>query len=45
MVLYFGSQAGNPSVIGGLIGALPIGAAVGALLAPIVMSKLSRKYL
>lgn len=42
--LYFGPIAAKPSTIGGLIGGLPIGAAVGALSAPIFMKLFTRKY-
>lgn len=44
MVQYFGSSAGKASVVGGLIGALPLGAAFGALTAPLSMRCLTRKY-
>ncbi len=43
LALYFGPAAGKSSTIGGLIGGLPIGAAFGALCAPIFMRLFSRK--
>lgn len=43
LTAYFGAQAGSNSVIGGIIGALPVGAAIGALIAPFFMAFLSRK--
>ena len=43
LYLYFGPDAGKPVMIGVLIGIVPIGAGVGALLAPFFMNFLSRK--
>lgn len=40
---YFGPSAGEPVMIGFLIGVVPIGAGVGALTAPLSMNFLSRK--
>ncbi len=40
---YFGPDAAKPTMIGIIIGIVPIGAGVGALLAPVFMNFLSRK--
>lgn len=42
---YFGPTAGQPVMVGFLIGIVPIGAGIGALSAPLSMNFLSRKYL
>lgn len=41
----FGTDSTKPVVYGILIGCIPIGAAIGALLAPLFMKCLTRKYL
>lgn len=40
----FGPEAARPTMYGVLIGIVPIGAGVGALIAPLFMNFLSRKY-
>ena len=43
MALYFGQAAGKASVIGVLIGAMVVGAAFGALSAPLLLKLTTRK--